>query len=200
MPLAFLADGHLHVAPLAAHEQLGELVHLHVRLGGQTVQHLLDLGILRAERLLEPLAQGLQVEEVEIEDPVEGREVARLLHQRGGERALERLAVLESDLGRGGQGVQRLAGRDAQLGPPQVADELENALVHLSRLNVNHFGLGVGGLRPSGAHRDVRSAGKPFALAARRLRRFGAEIRRDRTIGTLGHARWLILRIGPRRT
>src|SRR5581483_9275484 len=157
--LALLPDGHLHVAPLAAHEQLGELVHLHARLGGQAVQHLLDLGIFRTQRLLEALAEGLQVQEVEVEDPVEGDEVTRLLDEGGGERALERLAVLEADLGGGGQGVERLAGGEAEIGPPQVADELEDALVHLSRLNVNHGGLAVWPLRPFGAHRGVRITG-----------------------------------------
>ena len=86
--LALLADGHLHVAPLAAQEELGQLVHLHARLGHEPVEHLLHLRVLRTERLLEPFAEGLQVEEVEVEDAVEGGEVARLLDQGGGERAL----------------------------------------------------------------------------------------------------------------
>ena len=128
--LAALADGHLHARPLAAEHELGHLVHLEPVLGGEPVQQLLDARVLGAERLLEPGAQGLQVEEVEVEQPVEGREVARFLHERAGQRRLEGLAVLEADLARGGEGVDGLAGRDAHLGPSQVADELEDPLVH----------------------------------------------------------------------
>src|ERR1700730_13845587 len=157
--LALLADGHLHVAPLPAQEELGQLVHLHARLGGEPVEHLLDLRVLRTERLLEPLAEGLQVQEVEVEDAVEGDEVAGLLDQGGGERALEGLAILETDLGRGGERVEGLARRDPHLRAAEIADELENALVHLSRLNVDDFGLAVWPLRPFGAHRGARATG-----------------------------------------
>ncbi len=123
--LAALADRHLHVAALAAEHQLGQLVHLEALFGREPVEHLLDARVLRAEGLLEAAAEGLEVEEVQVEDPVEGRVVARLLDERGGERGLERLAALEPDLRRGGERVERLAGRDAQLGPPKIADELE---------------------------------------------------------------------------
>src|SRR5258705_10343040 len=51
----------------------------------------------------------------------------------GRERALARPAILEPDLGRGRERVERLARRDTHLGPPQVPDELEYPLIHLSR-------------------------------------------------------------------
>src|SRR5262249_20228040 len=40
--------------------------------------------------------------------------------------------MLEADLRRCGQRVHGLAGRDAQLRPPEIADELQDPLVHLS--------------------------------------------------------------------
>jgi len=48
---------------------------------------------LRAERLLEPFAERLEVEEVKVKEPVEGRLIAELLDQCRGERGLERLPV-----------------------------------------------------------------------------------------------------------
>ena len=127
------ADGHLHLAPLPAHEQLGQLVEVEVLLVGQPVELVLHLGVLGAERLLEPLAERLEVEEVEVEDPVERLLVAGLLDQRGGQRGLEGLAVGQADLGARAQGVERLGGRDADLGPPEVADELEDPFFHRPR-------------------------------------------------------------------
>ena len=77
------------VAALAAEHQLGHLVHLEALVGHQPVQQLLDARVLGAERLLEPGAESLEIEEVEIEEPVEGRRVARFLDQRAAERRLE---------------------------------------------------------------------------------------------------------------
>jgi hypothetical protein len=84
---------------------------------------------LRTERFLESLAERLEVEEVEVEEAIEGRQVARFLDERGGQRGLERLAVGETDLRAGRERVERLRGRDADLGAPEVADELEDSLV-----------------------------------------------------------------------
>jgi hypothetical protein len=55
--------------------------------------------------------------------------IAELLDQRRREGRLEGLAVGETDGGAGGERVERLRGRDADLGPAQVADELEDSLV-----------------------------------------------------------------------
>src|SRR5712691_10211517 len=83
-----------------------------------------------SERLLEPLAQGLEVQEKEVEEPVERRLVPELLDQRRRQRGLERLAVGQPDLGARGERVERLRGRDADLRATEVADELEDPLVH----------------------------------------------------------------------
>jgi len=128
--LAAGADGHLHLASLAPHEQLGELVELHVLVRHQVVEEILNARIFRAERLLEAFAQRLEVEEVEVEEAIEGRLIAELLDQGRGERGLERLPVAQADLGARGERVERLRGRDADLGPAQVADEFEDSLVH----------------------------------------------------------------------
>ena len=80
--------------PSPAHQQLGQLVQLHARPRTSAVEHLLDRGSSGPSAFLSPSPERLEVEEVEVEDPVEGREVARLLDERGGERGLERLAVL----------------------------------------------------------------------------------------------------------
>src|SRR5438445_1126369 len=130
--LAARADGHLHFAPLAAHQQLGEIVQLEAFLVDETIQQLLHARVLGAEGFLDPLAEGLEVEEIEVEDAVEGRQVARFLDEGGGQRGLERLAVGQADLRAGRERVERLRGRDAQLGPAQVADELEDSLVHVT--------------------------------------------------------------------
>src|SRR6184192_2283902 len=61
------ARGHLHLATAAAHEELRQVVELHALLGQHPVEEVLDARVLRAERLLEPRAQGLEVEEVEVE-------------------------------------------------------------------------------------------------------------------------------------
>src|SRR6267143_1485389 len=127
------ADGHLHLASLAPHEQLGQLVEIQVLVGHQLVEHVLDPRILRAERLLETFAERLEIEEVEVEEAIERRLIAELLDQGRGERRLERLAVGQADLGARGERVERLRGRDADLGPPEIADELEDALVHLDQ-------------------------------------------------------------------
>ena len=132
--LAALADGHLHLAALPAHEQLGQLVEVQVLLIHHLVELVLHAGILGAERLLEPFAQRLEVEEVQVEDPVERLLVAGFLDQRGGQRGLEGLAVGQPHLGAGAQRVERLRGRDADLGPPQIADELEDSLFHRALL------------------------------------------------------------------
>ena len=127
--LAARADGHLHLAAFAAHEQLGELVELQPLLVQELIEHVLHPRVLGAERLLEALAERLQIQEVQVEEPVEGRVVPVLLDQRRGERRLERLAVGEADLRARGQRVERLRGRDADLGAAEVADELEDSLV-----------------------------------------------------------------------
>src|SRR5205823_8720551 len=129
--LAARADGHLHLAPLAAHQKLGQIVELETFFIRQAIQQILDASILWPERFGKPLAERLEVEEVEVEEAIEGRQVARFLDERGGQRGLERLAVGETDLRAGRERVERLRGRDAQLGPAQVADELEDSLVHL---------------------------------------------------------------------
>jgi len=67
--LARGADGHLQLAAAAAHEELGQVVELHPLLGQHPVEQILDARVLGAERLLEPLAQGLEVQEVEVEEP-----------------------------------------------------------------------------------------------------------------------------------
>src|SRR5215471_4754467 len=53
--------------------------HLHVLLGHELLEELLDTRILGPQRLLEPCPERLQVEEVQVEEPVEGGQVARLL-------------------------------------------------------------------------------------------------------------------------
>jgi len=68
-------------------------------------------------------ARGLEVEEVEVEDPSKvGRSRASLTSVLAS--AVLKLAMLEPDLRGGSQRVERLAGRDAQLCPSQIADEL----------------------------------------------------------------------------
>src|SRR5215469_7419685 len=49
--------------------------------------------------------------------------------------------MLEADLRRCGQRVHGLAGRDAQLRPPEIADELQDPLVHLSSGGERHLPL-----------------------------------------------------------
>src|SRR2546422_2220039 len=123
------ADGHLHLGAAAAQEQLTQVVEVESVLGDQPVDQLLHARVLGPERLAQSFTEGLEIEEVEIEDAVEGLEVAPLLDQRGGQRGLERLAILETDLGGRRQRVQRLRRRDAELGAPEIADELQDALV-----------------------------------------------------------------------
>src|SRR5215472_9305417 len=82
--LALAADGHFHVRPFAVEHELGQLIQLHVLLGHELVEELLDARILRSQRLLEPCPQRFQVEEIQVEEPVEGGEVTRLLDQRRG--------------------------------------------------------------------------------------------------------------------
>src|SRR6266852_6838522 len=53
--------------------------------------------------------------------------------------------MLEPDLRGGGQGVERLAGRDAELGAPQIADELQDPLVHLGSGGERHLPLLIEG-------------------------------------------------------
>ena len=129
--LAARADGHLHLAALPAQEQLGHLVEIEVLLVRELIQHLLHLRVLGTERLLEPFAERFEVEEVEVEDAVERGAVARLLDQRRCQRGLERFPVFETELRGGRERVQRLGRRDADLRPAEVADELEDPLVHV---------------------------------------------------------------------
>src|SRR5215813_5159066 len=49
--------------------------------------------------------------------------------------------MLEADLRRCGQRIHGLAGRDAQLRPPEIADELQDPLVHLSSGGERHLPL-----------------------------------------------------------
>ena len=65
----------------------------------QLVEQALHPRVLGAERLPEALPEGLQVQEVEVEDAVEGSTVTRLLDEGRGQGRLERLAILEPDLG-----------------------------------------------------------------------------------------------------
>jgi hypothetical protein len=55
--------------------------------------------------------------------------ITEFLDQRRREGRLEGLAVGEADGGAGSERVERLRGRDADLGPAEIADELEDALV-----------------------------------------------------------------------
>ena len=128
--LGAAANGHLHLAALAAHEELGQLVQVHVLLVQHLVELVLHLGILGAERLLQPFAERFEVEEVEVEDAVERGLVARFLHERRRERGLERLTVFETELGGGRERVKGFGRRDPKLGAPQVADELEDPFFH----------------------------------------------------------------------
>src|SRR5262249_16910131 len=99
-------------------------------------------------------------------------QVARLLHERRSEGGLEGLTMLEADLRRRCERVHSLAGRDAQLRPPQIADELENPLVQLSSGGGRHLpllpqtvppGLAVCGLqREKVTHEDVKTS-SPFS-------------------------------------
>jgi hypothetical protein len=125
-------DGHLHLAPLPTHEQLGQIVEVQVLVGHQVVEHVLDARVLRTERLLEPFAERLQIEEVEIEQAIERGVIAVFLDQGRGERGLERLAIGQSHFRAGGQRVERLRRRDADLGAAQIADELEDSLVQVA--------------------------------------------------------------------
>src|SRR5262249_36287211 len=154
--LPALANRHLHVRALPAQHQLGHLVHLEPLVGGETVEHLLDARVFGAERLFEPGAEGLQIEEVEIEQPIEGRKVSRLLHERARERRFEGLTVFEANLTRGGERIDRLARRDAHLGAPKVANELENSLVHVLVYSTRGHG-----------HPGCRHARAPPAWSAR---------------------------------
>src|SRR5262249_31969414 len=122
--LPALANRHLHVRALPAQHQLGHLVHLEPLVGGETVEHLLDARVFRPERLFEPGAEGLQIEEVQIEQPIEGRKVSRLLHERARERRLEGLTVFEANLTRGGERIDGLAGGDALLGARRLPIDL----------------------------------------------------------------------------
>jgi len=124
------ADGHLHLRPLPAQQQLRELVELQALVGDELVEEILKMGVLGPQRLPETFAQRLEIEEVQVEEPVEGRAVAPFLDERGGQGGPERLAIPEPDFGGGGQRVDRLRGRDTDLGPAEVADELEDPLVH----------------------------------------------------------------------
>ena len=123
------ADGHLRLAALPAHRRLGRLVGLHVLVGHELVEHVLHPRILGAEGLLEPFAERLEVEEVQVEQAIEGRVIAEFLDQGGRQRRLEGLAVGETHLGARGERIERFRGRDTDLGAPQVADELEDPLV-----------------------------------------------------------------------
>src|SRR5262249_32892592 len=142
----------------------------HVFLCHELVEQLLDARVLGTERLLEPGAEGFQVEEVEIEDAVEGRQIARLFHERGRERGLERVPVLEADFRGRRQRVHGLAGRNAQLRAPEIAYELQYPLVHLYCLNVKDIGQAVGPLRASGPHRGARPTVRLYRPGGHRVK------------------------------
>src|SRR5262249_1961792 len=123
------ADGHLHLGAATTQEQLAQVVELESLFARQAIDHLLDARVLGAQRLAQALAQRLRLEEIEVEDAVEGVAITRLLDERRGQRGLERLPIVEPDLGGGGQRVERLRRRDTDLGPPEIADELQDPLV-----------------------------------------------------------------------
>ena len=101
-----------------------------VRLLEQALEQRPRPRILAAEGLGRLGPEPLQVEEIEVEDPLERREVARLLDEGRGERVAEVVAVPEPDRLGGLERVERLGGRHAHLRPSEVADELENPVVH----------------------------------------------------------------------
>src|SRR5712691_1595509 len=127
------ADGHLHLGAAAAQEQLAQIVEVESLLGREAIDELLHARILGPQGLAQSLAEGLEIEEVEVEDAVKGLAVTRLLDERGGQRGLERIPIVEADLGGGGQRIERLRRRDAELGAPEITDELEDSLIHPTR-------------------------------------------------------------------
>src|SRR5262249_5490442 len=90
------ADGHLHLGATAAQEQLAQVVEIESVLGHQLVDEILHARILGPEGLAQSLAEGLEVEEVQVEDAVERLAVASFLDQGGGQGGLEGLAILET--------------------------------------------------------------------------------------------------------
>ncbi len=159
---AALADGHLQLGGVGHQEQLGQRIRVRDAFGQEPLEQRPRPRVLAAEGPGGLGAEGLQVEEVEVEEPVEGREVARLLDEGAGEGRLEDVALGQPDLGRRLQGVQRLGRGDADFGAPEVADELENPLVHLA-----------GGesqpLPPGPPHLGVRARRPPCGGSGRRL-------------------------------
>src|SRR5262245_48763494 len=123
------ANGHLHLGAATAEEQLAQVVELERILGDQPVDEVLHARVLRPQGLAQSLAEGLKVEEIQIEDAIERVAVAAFLDERRGQRGLERLAIVETDLGRSREGVQRLRWGDADLGASEIADELQDTLV-----------------------------------------------------------------------
>ncbi|HSF02942.1 MAG TPA: hypothetical protein VLA62_08025, partial [Solirubrobacterales bacterium] len=126
---AALADRELKLGGVALEQELGQRVDVERRLGEQPIEGGPGPGVLAPERPGRLVAQRRQVEEVEVEETLEGGEVARLLDQGRGQRGPEDVAVREVYLGSGLERVQRLGRRDTELRAPQVADELQDPRV-----------------------------------------------------------------------
>ena len=130
-PPPALPHGQLERGRVGQEQHLRQGVHVEVAvLLEQALEERARPRILATEGLGGFGPQPLQVEEIEVEDPLERREVARLLDEGRGERVAEVVAVMEPDRLGGLERVERLGGRDAHLRPSQVADELEDPVVH----------------------------------------------------------------------
>jgi hypothetical protein len=130
-PSAALPDGQLERRGIREQQHLRERIDVEVALLlEQALEERPRPRILATERLGGFRPKPLQVEEVEVEDPIERLEIARLLDQGRGKGMPEVVTILEADRVGGLEGVQRFGRRDAHLSASQVADELEDPVVH----------------------------------------------------------------------
>ena len=133
-----LAGDRAHQRVVAAQERLvehlGDLLGRHVLAAPAAGARAVALHLLLLLELLEQLGQGVLVavadaelraaeREVHLEHRLEGAPVGVVLHQRGGQRVLERLAVLERDVLDRLHGVEVLGEAHRQPGLAELLDE-----------------------------------------------------------------------------
>ena len=149
-------------------EHLGDLLGRHVLAAARTGAGTVALHLLLLLQLLQQLGQGVLVavaeaelraaqREVHLEHRLEGAPVGVVLHQGGGQRVLEGLAVLQRDVLDRLHGVEVLGEAHGEPGLPELLDEPGQQLgdrLARSQLGLIGHGAATSPPRPSGSCRS----------------------------------------------